>query len=348
MLGAWLHFSQGWPPEARLLTWLLAVYALLALLESLRPQRTAWHPQRDELRRDGQALGINLLSDGAVGALLTLGLLPLAQPTLDWPLALQLLLGLPLAEFGPYWLHRLSHRGGWLWRAHVMHHLPDKLNVANALTSHPLNAAWDKLARLTPLLLLGFSAEAMLILSAFALTQGLWVHANLLSPRGSVLSLILGTPKLHRLHHSNDPAHAGNYGTTLPLWDQVFGSYRLGPVRRIGVYSPAAYPSALALSALLALPFRRNRGRRAESTGSSPAESLEATRTPPPQQQCHRQQKQRQGVQQFQPDAAALERTLGRQTAHFDHLRHVPELRLSEPGQHLLKTKRRSCCLARK
>lgn len=256
-LAGWLLVTRGWTEEARLLPWLLFAYALLGLLERLQPHRDEWAPRTVELKRDAQALGLNLLADTAVGAVLTLALMSLARPALDLPLGIQLLIALPLAEFGPYWLHRLSHRGGWLWRAHVLHHRPAKLNVANALTSHPLNAAWDKLARLAPLLLLGFSTEAILAISAFALTQGLWVHANIALPRSSRLSLLIGTPELHRLHHSSAPEQAGNYGTVLPLWDHVFRTYRRGDVQAVGVYAPATYPEALDLSALLALPFKR-------------------------------------------------------------------------------------------
>jgi sterol desaturase/sphingolipid hydroxylase (fatty acid hydroxylase superfamily) len=256
-LAAWLLVTRGWTEEARLLPWLLFAYALLGLLERMQPHRDEWTPGTVELKRDAQALGLNLLTDTAVGAVLTLALTSLARPALDLPLGIQLLIALPLAEFGPYWLHRLSHRGGWLWRAHVLHHRPDKLNVANALTSHPLNAAWDKLARLAPLLLLGFSAEVMLAISAFALTQGLWVHANVAAPPRSCLSLLIGTPELHRLHHSSAPEQAGNYGTTLPLWDHVFRTYRRGDVGAVGVYEPAAYPEATDFGALLSLPFSR-------------------------------------------------------------------------------------------
>jgi len=256
-LAGWLGLSAGWPDPLRLLPWLAAVVLMLALAERGRPLRSDWRPLARELKRDTQVFGLNLLSDLTVKAVTTLLLASVAGDALDAPLALQLAIGLPLAEFGPYWLHRRSHRGGWMWKSHLLHHRPHKLNVANALTSHPLNAGWDSLARSVPLLGLGFSGEAVLVLGSFALTQSLLAHANV-STRPSVLDWLIGTPDLHRIHHSTDPAQAGNFGTVIPLWDQVFGTWRRGrPPAQVGVYAPELYPTELQLGKLLALPFRR-------------------------------------------------------------------------------------------
>lgn len=255
-LPCWLYVSAGLPQALRLLPWLGVVMLVVFAAEFWCTHRRDWQPTSAELKRDVSVLGLNAVSDGVVSALLAIVAVALTSDALGWPLALQLALGLPLAEFGPYWLHRLSHRGGWLWKAHLLHHRPDKLNAANALTAHPLNAAWDTLARVLPLLLLGFSSEAILALSAFALTQSVLVHANIETRLGR-LSWVLGNAELHRLHHSTDSAQAGNFGTTIPLWDHVFGSWRLGPgPHAVGVFEDAAYPTALQLGALLALPFR--------------------------------------------------------------------------------------------
>ena len=72
------------------------------------------------------------------------------------------------------------------------------------------------------------------------------------------LNYLIGSVELHRLHHSNDPADAANFGTALPLWDQLFGSFRYrSPPREVGVYTPQSYPGEHQLWALLAWPWRR-------------------------------------------------------------------------------------------
>jgi sterol desaturase/sphingolipid hydroxylase (fatty acid hydroxylase superfamily) len=159
-----------------------------------------------------------------------------------------------VSELGSYWIHRLSHQEGWLWRVHLLHHRPDRLNVANALTAHPINALYDKLVRVFPLILLGLNAEAMLAIALFTLTQSLVTHANV-AGRIGILNYLIGSAELHRLHHSTVEHEAGNFGTAVPLWDQVFGTYKRGeaPVK-VGVFDPKQYPGDLQLSALLTWP----------------------------------------------------------------------------------------------
>lgn len=255
----WWWWSHSWGDTPALLGWLLLVILVLAIAEGCQPQRHDWRPDRTDLQRDAGAWSMSALADAATAAGLLLLLLPHAAAASSWPLWLQILVGLPLAEFGSYWLHRLSHSHSWLWQVHLLHHRPQKLNLANSLTSHPINAAYDKAARLLPLLLLGWQAEAILAIGMFQLLQALAVHANLSGSIGP-LNWIVGSAELHRLHHSSDRAQAGNYGTALPLWDQIFGTWRPpAEVRQAGVYEPDRYPGEHALLALLAWPFRPSR-----------------------------------------------------------------------------------------
>ena len=86
------------------------------------------------------------------------------------------------------------------------------------------------------------------------------VHANVRGRLG-FLNWIVGSAELHRLHHSLDMKQAQNFGTTVPLWDQLFGTYRAPePVLHVGIAESRAYPAATDLLALLRLPFSR-RGR---------------------------------------------------------------------------------------
>ena len=134
--------------------------------------------------------------------------------------------------------------------------MPDRLNLANAVTAHPFNAAYDKAARTLPLLALGLQPDAVLAVALFGLTQALVAHANVAGTIGG-LDYVVGSARLHRLHHSTREAEAGNFGTTLPFWDQVFGTFRRGAApTRVGVFDPAAYPGEFALMRLLAWPLR--------------------------------------------------------------------------------------------
>jgi sterol desaturase/sphingolipid hydroxylase (fatty acid hydroxylase superfamily) len=256
-----LTLSLKLAPTVVLAFWLVVNVVVLGVAERLRPYRKAWHATPQHLRRDGTVWALNLVADAAVGALLVASAIAWLPGANAWPLPLQIVMGLAAAEFGSYWLHRWSHTDSWLWRVHLLHHVPDRLNLANAITAHPINAAYDKAARLLPLLVLGLSPDAMLFIALFGVTQSLVTHANVAGTIGW-LDRVIGSAELHRRHHSTDPDQAGNFGTALPLWDQVFGTYRRqGAPSEVGVFHPAQYPGELELARLLRWPFSRRRFR---------------------------------------------------------------------------------------
>jgi sterol desaturase/sphingolipid hydroxylase (fatty acid hydroxylase superfamily) len=254
-LPLWLQRTVALDAALRIGGWVVIGFLLLGLAERLHPHRRDWHPGGRHLRRDGSVLALNAVFDAAASAALAVLAIHALPGTSTLPLWLQIAGGIVVAEFASYWLHRISHRGGWLWRVHLLHHRPEQLNVANALTAHPLNALYDKLARLAPLVLLGASPEAVIAVTAFTLTQSLVTHANVAGGIGPLVYLI-GGAQLHRLHHGVRLDQAGNFGTTIPLWDQLFGTFRLAAApERVGVFEPARYPSEFELVALLRLPF---------------------------------------------------------------------------------------------
>jgi sterol desaturase/sphingolipid hydroxylase (fatty acid hydroxylase superfamily) len=255
LLPTW-HFGSSIPAAGLLGGWLALNLASLAVAERLWPHRQDWHPTRGELVRDGGTLGMNAAVDGAIKALLTLIAAEFAlEPTLALAPWVAVIAGVLIAELGSYTLHRLSHEGGWLWRVHLLHHRPTRLHVANALTAHPINAAYDGLARLLPLVLLGFDAATLQLITMFHLTQALVSHANV---RGHIgpLRWLIGGAELHRLHHSVRDEEAGNFGTDVPFWDLLIGTYRHGPApRMVGPFNERAYPAPEQWGRLLAWPF---------------------------------------------------------------------------------------------
>lgn len=251
----WWATTHALSPTMTLLVWLSITAAVLALSERWRPFRRDWRPSSAQLRRDGTVFAMNALADGGATALLAMFAVVLSRGDSGWPLWLQIGAGLLVSELASYWTHRLSHRSNGWWRVHLLHHRPAQVNVANAVLAHPLNAIYDKLVRVAPLLLLGLDDAALIAVALFALTQSLAVHANVAGHLGP-LDYIIGSAGLHRLHHSTRADEAGNFGTALPIWDQVFGTYRRGASpAEVGVFDPRPYPDELQLRALLLWPF---------------------------------------------------------------------------------------------
>ncbi|MCA9666664.1 MAG: sterol desaturase family protein [Myxococcales bacterium] len=244
---------------------LLALFAsigVLLLLERLIPFKDEWHADAKGWLRDGIYFGLN----GAVDAATKVGVTALAvlvAPHLDWgaarlPLWLAAPLAILVADFFGYWLHRKSHDIEWLWRVHGVHHAPTQVNTFNNNTAHFLNIVFSTTAKWLPILLLGFSAEAVFIAGLFLTVQSFGVHANADLRLGPLNWIIMG-PEHHRLHHSTVIAEAGNHATGITLWDLVFGTFTWRPGRvptAVGTYDPQAFPAPDRIVQNVLLPFR--------------------------------------------------------------------------------------------
>ncbi len=240
---AWL--SSDWPPPMMLGLAVLATLLWLLWCERRWPARADWQASAAELRRDAAFLGLNSLTDALGGLLVAQLALALGAAgwatgwAADWPPLLALPLAIALGELGPYVLHRWAHRAGPLWRIHRLHHRPTSVNAGNSVLAHPLNVLWNQLARVLPWLLLGFAPQIVLWATLFLLVQGLAVHANVRGRLGW-LNYLIGSAELHRWHHSLRLDEARNFGTALPLWDQLFGSYLYRPGRQVAQVGCAA------------------------------------------------------------------------------------------------------------
>ena len=131
-----------------------------------------------------------------------------------------------------YWQHRGSHRIGWLWRIHRVHHTDTAFDTTLGLRFHPFEILLSMLYKLTVIAVLGAPAAAVasyeLLLAAFALMT----HADIAIPKrlDAALRTILVTPDWHRVHHSVHSAETNsNYGNMLTLWDRLFSSATAQP-----------------------------------------------------------------------------------------------------------------------
>jgi len=242
---AWL--SRGWPPPLVLGLAVITALGWLLWCERHWPARAEWQPSAADLRRDTAFLGLNSLTDALGGLLIALVALALARAgwamgwAADWPPLLALPLAIVLGELGPYALHRWAHQAGPLWRIHRLHHRPVAVNAGNSVLAHPINVLWNQVSRVLPWLLLGFSPQVMLWATLFLQVQGLAVHANVRGHLGW-LNHWIGSAELHRWHHSLRLDEARNFGTALPLWDQLFGSFVHRPgqmVAQVGCEAPS-------------------------------------------------------------------------------------------------------------
>lgn len=265
LVASWaaLALLAGWSSFVLLLGGLLLALTWFVLCEWRSPHRLDWRAQRRDRKRDALFMLALVAADALVDVLIRV-LVMLLNAQADGPAAsLPLWIAVPaaalLGEFGDYWLHRLEHRGGWLWRVHFVHHRPSVLNVTNNFTTHPLDLVLRKPLHILPLWLLGFEPTAIALAALFSQTQSFATHAN---TRGTLgwLNYLIGSAELHRWHHSVKLDEALNFGTALPLWDQLFGTFRLpraGHVEpgAVGVPASAEQPGEHDSLALLTYPL---------------------------------------------------------------------------------------------
>jgi sterol desaturase/sphingolipid hydroxylase (fatty acid hydroxylase superfamily) len=173
------------------------------------------------------------------------------------PLWLQAVLSLVLADFMMYWLHRLFHRGGF-WKYHAIHHSSEDVDWISAARFHPVNLLLGTIGIDVVLLLSGISPVALVWLGPFNILHSAFVHANLNWTLGP-FRYVLATPVFHRWHHtSREEGGDTNFAGTFPLWDILFGTFRM-PAGRLpdnyGIEDQASFPREL--TGQLAYPFRK-------------------------------------------------------------------------------------------
>ena len=251
--------------------WVLITLPLLLtylLLEIIMPMDRRWSMTWRNLLPDIAYIGLS----GATVALISAGLLSItlsAQsdgPARDWSLWIQVPVLFLIFEFLNYHIHRGMHElrgsiGRVLWHIHAAHHLPDRLYLLMHAVLHPFNAVFVQgIAIIAPIWVMGYQPEAVLIFLVINAFHGIISHFNVDLRLGWANYLFVG-PEVHRYHHSAKTSEAKNYGATLTLWDQIFGTfvYRPGtaPVE-LGTGPDEKLPNYQSVFSVLVLPFRRN------------------------------------------------------------------------------------------
>ena len=232
-------------------------FLTIAVLERLIYYRDAWRRADRDVRVD---IGHLIVSGGltlellrqpmgylaiALGSLLARTVSPNLWPH-TWPLIVQFIWALIVAEFFLYWVHRLAHEWDFLWRFHAVHHSAPRLYFLNAVRFHPVDLAISNFAPLIPLTALGASPEILALTALTGAVHGLFQHANLPMKLGP-LNWFFAMAELHRWHHSPvlEEANA-NYGQNLIVWDIVFGTRFLPkdrePPKEVGITGMPDFP----------------------------------------------------------------------------------------------------------
>ena len=258
--------TGAWDLKRALWGYLFGLIVVLIAVERLLPLSADWSMTRASLLRDLKYLG----ASGIAIALVRTGFGTLAiwfserhqGPLAHTAIVPSVAIFLMLFELLQYWLHRLSHEGRgalgrFLWRLHLAHHLPDRVYVVMHGVFHPVNALITALLIQSSMLLLGLSPQAAFAATLLIDLQTMISHFNVDIRAGFFNYLFIGT-ELHRYHHSASVAEAKNYGTVIPLWDLVFGTFLYRPENlpaRLGLDGSDEQPTSQNFLQVLRLPF---------------------------------------------------------------------------------------------
>jgi len=127
-------------------------------------------------------------------------------------------------DLGYYAFHRASHRVGFLWAVHTVHHQSEEYNLSVALRQPWLESIISPFFYL-PLAVLGFPPVMYLAGVTIDTLYQFWIHTRAIKRLGP-LEWVLNTPSHHRVHHGIDPQYVDkNYAGIFIIWDRLFGTY---------------------------------------------------------------------------------------------------------------------------
>lgn len=233
-----------------------AAAVALVVLESRRPLRRRVASRRRRVPRNlllaaGSAVVVNLIEEPLARSLARRvdrrrqGLLA----ALRLPRAVEIGLGVLLLDYTLYQWHRLTHRVPLLWRHHAVHHEDPDLDLSTGIGFSPVEMLLSVPYRLAQVRLLGVGPAALGAWKAALFPSILFHHSNLRLPLGleRALSVVLVTPRMHGIHHSQRPdEQSSNWSSFLSVWDRLHGTLRLDVPQetiRIGLPVAAAGPA---------------------------------------------------------------------------------------------------------
>ncbi|WP_299146803.1 sterol desaturase family protein [uncultured Tateyamaria sp.] len=220
----------------------LGLFSLFAAVETLAPRRvraqqrskrwvTNWGITiANTLLLRLMALGLPLLAVGAAAdaQIQGWGLFN----AIDLSLWVEVIAAILILDFAIWAQHLITHKVPLLWRLHRVHHADVDMDVTTAIRFHPVEIGLSMLVKIGLVYLLGPAAIAVILFEIILNGTAMFNHANIRLPLAvdAIIRRVLVTPDMHRVHHSvHRHEHDSNYGFSLSIWDQMFGTYIAQP-----------------------------------------------------------------------------------------------------------------------
>ena len=162
------------------------------------------------------------------------------------PFWLYVLLGVLFLDFiGAYLAHWTEHRLKPLWMVHLVHHSDHHVDTTTANRHHPLESVVRFTFTLVAVFVLGTPIGVVMLYQSLSVVLSQFNHANIQLPKkvDVVLSYILVTPHMHKVHHHYVlPYTDSNFGNIFAIWDRLLGTYMHLAAEKI-VYGVDVFPN---------------------------------------------------------------------------------------------------------
>ena len=149
-------------------------------------------------------------------------LVPLAEP-------LRTLAAVLLMDYSMYWWHALTHRIGFLWRFHAVHHVDRDMDASTAFRFHAGDMLLSVLWRALQVVAIGASPRAYTIWQTSLTLCIAFHHADIALPPALErrIAWLVVTPHLHGIHHADRAdLESANWSSGLTIWDRLHRTFR--------------------------------------------------------------------------------------------------------------------------
>jgi sterol desaturase/sphingolipid hydroxylase (fatty acid hydroxylase superfamily) len=127
-------------------------------------------------------------------------------------------------DFMGYAVHRYIHSNGFLWAFHTTHHSQENLNFVTAYRLHPLDEFFGEVIQFVPVAMLGAPVHDWFPILYLRMFLNAVQHSRIPWRFGPFYYIVV-SPAFHAFHHSKSAEHHDkNFGTTLSIWDFIFGT----------------------------------------------------------------------------------------------------------------------------
>ncbi len=251
----------------------LGVLVLMLVLESLIPRHPTVDSKPRRLAINFSLTGFNVLLVRLLPAGAAVGTATYAGEHgwgllnyLDWPVALEMAVGIVFLDLMIYLQHVLLHMVPFFWRFHKVHHSDLDLDVSSGFRFHPVEILASMIYKMGLVAALGPSVMTVVVFEAILSGMAQFTHSNIKLPLGldRTLRWLFVTPDMHRIHHSVEVDETNsNYGFNISIWDRLLGTYiqdgrKPQPEIVIGI-PEFRTPEQVSLLKLVLMPFRGTR-----------------------------------------------------------------------------------------